>query len=125
MDRELAAAVLRGDHPSSIARTMHLSIDSVKWRVKSLGLSLRDGWRSRVEVVAVLGVPRRCVDRWMRQGTLRVTRHGLRWTRVTDADLLTFVAAYAGVLFDAATVEDSTLRRLAETAAIANRRRAV
>jgi len=125
MDHELTDAIVHGEHPSVIAARMRLTVDSVKWRVKSLGLSLRDGWRSRQEVALVLGAPRRSVDAWMRQGKLRVTRHGSRWTRVADTDLQAFVSAYAGVLFAAETVADPSLRRLAETAALANRRRAV
>jgi excisionase family DNA binding protein len=122
MDRVLAEAISRGDHPSSIAAKMHLTIDSVKWRIKQLDHSLREGWRSRQEVAAVLGVGRRAVDRWMRDGTLRVTQHGSRWTRVRDADLEVFVSAQAGMAFDPSGVTDPHLRRLAETSALANRR---
>ena len=125
MDEQVTNGIERGETPSQIAARLHLTEDSIKWRVKQLGRSLRDGWRSRQEVTAVLGVPRRAVDAWMRDGTLRVTRHGSRWTRVSDRDLEAFVVAYAGVLFEADTVADAGLRRLAETAALANRRRAV
>jgi excisionase family DNA binding protein len=122
MDRELSAAVLRGEHPNTIAATMHLSVDSIKWRIKTLGLSLRDGWRSREDVAAMLGVGRRAVARWVRDGTLPSVLHGRRWTRVTDADLRAFVVAHAGLLFDPFGVADPELGRLAETAALANRR---
>jgi hypothetical protein len=124
MDRRLRAAIERGEHPEVIADGMALSLEAIRWRVKTLGLSLRDGWRSRQEVQAALGAPRRAVDRWMRDGHLRVTRHGTRWTRVTDDDLRAFVGTHAGVLFDPGCVEDPQLRSLAETAAMANRRRA-
>lgn len=123
MDRALGAALDRGEHVRVIAMSMHLSEDSVKWRVKHLGRSLRDGWRSRQEVAAVLGVSRRAVDRWARAGQLRVTRHGTRWTRVADEDLRSFVAAHAGVLFDARAVTDATLRPLAQTARLVAGRR--
>jgi len=127
MDCALAEAVERGEHPRAIAARMHLSLDSIKWRIKTLGLSLREGWRSRQEVATVLGVSRRAVTRWMRDGSLRVTRHGTRWTRVTDTDLRAFVEQQAGVLFDPEAVQDSigqsALRRLAETSALVNRRR--
>jgi excisionase family DNA binding protein len=122
MDRALTEALDRGDHPGSIAAGMHLTIDSIKWRAKHLDRSLREGWRSRQEVAAVLGVGRRAVDRWMRDGSLLVQRHGTRWTRVRDADLEAFVSAQAGVAFDPSGVSDPRLRRLAETSALANRR---
>ena len=124
MDQTLVDALGRGEHPTQIAARLHLTVDSIKWRLKQLDHSLREGWRSRQEVAAILGVGRRAVDRWMRSGALRVARHGTRWTRVRDADLEAFVAAQAGLLFDPATVTDSALRRLAEVTAVANRRRA-
>lgn len=124
MDRTLTDALARGDHPREIAATLHLTLDSIRWRIKQLDHSLREGWRSRQEVAAVLGVGRRSVDCWMRDGTLAVRRHGTRWTRVRDDDLEAFVSAHAGALFDPLGVGDGALRRLAETASIANRRRA-
>lgn len=124
MDQALVDALGRGEHPEQIAARLHLTVDSIKWRLKQLDHSLREGWRSRQEVAAVLGVSRRAVDRWMRDGSLRVGRHGTRWTRVRDADLEAFVATQAGLLFDPAGVADRQLRRLAEVSATANRRRA-
>lgn len=123
MDQVLTSAVERGEHVRAIAARLHLTDDSIKWRIKTLGLSLRDGWRSRQEVVTVLGTSRRAVDRWMREGKLRVTRHGTRWTRISDADLREFVDRYAGLGLDAEGISDPALRRLAETASTANRRR--
>lgn len=123
MDRALLAALERGDTVRQIAAQLHLSEDSIRWRVKQLDHSLREGWRSRQEVAAVLGVGRRAVDRWMRAGLLPVNRHGTRWTRIRDDDLEAFVSTQAGLLFESSGVTDAGLRRLAETASIANRRR--
>lgn len=123
MDQVVTDGLARGEHPAAIADRLHLTVDSVKWRIRQLDHSLREGWRSRQEVITALGVSRRTVDRWMRSGELRVTRHGTRWTRVRDADLEAFVAAQAGRLFDPAHVSDPTLRRLADVAAVANQRR--
>ena len=124
MDRQLSRAIDRGDTIRTIATAMRLTEESIRWRVKKLGRSLREGWRSRAEIARCLGVPRRSVDRWARDGHLVVTRHGTRWTRVRDVDLWTFVGQHAGALFDPLGVSDPTFRRLAETAAMANRRRA-
>lgn len=123
MDRTLASAVERGEPPRRIAGAMHLTEDSVRWRIKHLGRSLREGWRSRQEVAATLGVGRRAVDRWMREGRLAVERHGTRWTRVADDELRTFVRRHAGTLLRPEAIDDQSLRRLAETSAVANRRR--
>lgn len=123
MDRTLTEAIERGDHLQTIATRLHLTEDSIRWRVRQLGLSLRDGWYSRQEIGGLLGVGRRSVDRWMRSGLLTVTRHGTRWTRVKQADLLTFVQAHAGVEFDPSAVSDPTLRRLADVSSVVNRRR--
>jgi excisionase family DNA binding protein len=123
MDRRLTDALRAGEHPEQLAAREHLTVDSIKWRIKQLGLSTRDGWRSREEIASVLGVGRRAVNRWMQAGLLRVTRHGTRWTRVSTGDLETFVSAQAGLLFDPADVTDPQLRRLAEVAATANHRR--
>ena len=123
MDRELTEALQGGQHPAQIAARLHLTEDSIRWRVKQLGLSLRDGWYSRQEIGPLLGVGRRSVDRWMRSGLLRVTRHGSRWARVSDGDLGAFVSCQGGLLFDPAVVTDPALRRVAEVAATANRRR--
>jgi excisionase family DNA binding protein len=125
MDQTLVDGIARGEHPNQIAARLRLTVDSIKWRIKQLDHSLREGWRSRQEVAAVLGVGRRAVDRWMREGQLRVTRHGTRWTRVSDADLRAFVERYAGVLFSPEDVTDAALRRLAETGALVNQRRVV
>jgi hypothetical protein len=124
MDEEVTAALDRGETVRQIAVRLYLSEDSIRWRIKQLGRSTRDGWRSRQEVIAVLGVPRRAVDRWMQAGVLKVTRHGTRWTRISARDLESFVSAHAGLLFDPRDVQDARLRRLAETSALANRRRA-
>lgn len=125
MDRSLAEAIEGGDHLRTIAARLHLTEDSIRWRVRQLGLSLRDGWYSRQEIAALLGVGRRSVDRWMRSGRLTVTRHGTRWTRVRQADLLSFVRAQAGIEFDPDGVSNPVLKRLADVSAIANRRRSV
>lgn len=124
MDQQLLAALDRGEHPLRIAVSMHLTPDSIKWRTKQLGRSLRDGWRSRQEVAAALGVGRRAVDRWMQEGLLRVGYHGRRWTRILDADLEAFVSAHAGLLFEPEHVTDPVLRRRADVAATVHRRRA-
>jgi excisionase family DNA binding protein len=124
MDAQVTDAVQRGVHPTALAAMLHLTVDSVRWRIRVLGLSLRDGWSSSLEVAALLGVSWRSVNRWRRDGYLRVTRPGRRWTRVTDADLRAFVGTWAGVLFDADGVRDPGLRSLAETASLASRRRA-
>jgi hypothetical protein len=123
-DAFVSDALSRGQVLRVIAAGLGVTEESVRWRLRQLDRSTREGWRSRVEVVRVLGVPRRSVDRWMRSGQLRVARHGTRWTRVTDADLRAFVEQQAGVLFDADGVADPALRRFAETSAIVNRRRA-
>lgn len=123
MEARLRHLLADGETVGRIADHLHLTEDAIRWRIKSLGLSTRDGWRSRQEVSAVLGAQRRAVDRWMRSGQLRVTMHGRRWTRVTDADLRAFVGAHGGVLFDPGGVVDPQLRSLAETAARANQRR--
>lgn len=125
MDRSLTEAIERGDHLKTIAARLHLTEDSIRWRVRQLGLSLRDGWYSRQEIGPLLGVGRRSVDRWMRTGLLAVTRHGTRWTRVRQADLLSFVQAQAGVEFDPSGVGDPALKRLADVSAVANRRGSV
>lgn len=124
MDEQITRGLDRGETVAQIAARLYLTEDSIRWRVKQLGRSLRDGWRSRVEVSSLLGVSWRAVDRWSRAGLLKVTRHGTRWTRVADVDLEAFVAAQAGLLFAAEDVQDARLRRLAETSALANRRRA-
>lgn len=123
MDRTVTEAIERGDHIRTIAARLHLTEDSIRWRVKQLGLSLRDGWYSRQEISVLLGVGRRHVDRWMHTGLLPVTRHGTRWTRIRQADLLTFVQAHAGVQFDPVGITDPVLRRLADVSATVNRRR--
>jgi hypothetical protein len=123
MERRLAEAVWAGQHPAAIAQSMGLSRVSIEWRIKTLGLSLRDGWRSPPEIAVLFGVSIRQVGNWCRSGQLHSTLHGKTWRRITDADLRTFVQQYAGVLFEADGVEDSELRRLAEVNAFANRRR--
>lgn len=125
MDRTLTEAIKHGDHLKTIAARLHLTEDSIRWRVRQLGLSLRDGWYSRQEIGPLLGVGRRSVDRWMRSGALVVTRHGTRWTRIRQADLLTFVQSHAGVEFDPAGVTDPVVRRLADVSAVVNQRKAV
>lgn len=124
LDQTLTEALARGGSVPEIADRLRLTQHSVRWRVRHLGLSTRDGWRSRREVAQVLGVSRRAVDRWWHSGLLRVELHGTRWTRVTHADLRAFVSEYAGVLVDHACIADPALRSLAETAAIVHRRRA-
>lgn len=124
MDDAVRSAIAGGDHPRKVAASLHLTEDSIRHRIKQLGLSCRDGWRTRAEVSRALGVSWRSIERWRGSGALRVVPHGSRWTRITEADLRAFVLNAAGVLFDASTVTDPALRRLAETAAIANRRRA-
>jgi excisionase family DNA binding protein len=122
MDRALLDDLDAGRHVSTIAARMHLTEESVRWRVRQLGRSLRDGWRSRQEVAQVLGVGRRAVDRWWKDGLLPVRKHGTRWTRILEAELETFVRAQAGLLFAPGGVRDARLRRLAEIGAAANAR---
>jgi hypothetical protein len=122
-DAFVADALNRGRPVAFIASGLGVTEEAVRWRIKRLGRSTREGWRSRQEVVAALGVSRRAVDRWMRVGLLRVTKHGTRWTRINDADLEAFVRDGAGRLFEPADVRDAHLRRLAETSALVNRRR--
>jgi hypothetical protein len=124
MDQTVTELLNRGEPVGQIASRLYLTEDSIRWRIKQLGCSTRDGWRSRQEVTAVLGTSRRAVDRWMRAGLLKVAHHGTRWTRVRNADLEVFVVAHAGALFDPDGVQEPRLRRLAETSALVNRRRA-
>lgn len=87
MDARVRAELAAGATVGGIASRLHLTLDSVRWRIRQLGLSTR-------------------------------------WTRVADDDLRAFVGAHAGALFDPSGVADPSLRSLAETAAVANRRRA-
>lgn len=123
MDRVLAESLERGDHAEEIAARLHLTVDAIRWRIRQRNRSLREGWRSRQEATVALGVGRRAVDRWMQQGLLRFTPHGRRWTRIRESDLEAFVSTHAGLLFEPDGVADVRLRRMAETAALANRRR--
>lgn len=97
-------------------------VDAVRRRVAHLGLSLRDGWWSRSDVARMLGISVQRMQRLERQGYLGVHPHG-RWRRVKEADIEAFVREHAGALFDPRRVKDPRFKTLAETAAIANRRR--
>ena len=123
MDAAIVERLVSGHSVREIAEWMHLTPDSITWRLKQLGHSTREGWRSSLDVAWALGVSRRAVARWRADGLLVVSPHGRRWTRVVEADLRAFVATWAGVLFEPDGVVDAALRPLAETSALANRRR--
>lgn len=125
MERELLAALDRGEPLARIAASFHLTEDSIRWRLRQLGRSLRDGWHSRQTAAAMLGVSWRVLERWQQSGDLAVERHGRRWLRITDASLRACVERRAGLDLDPAAIRERGLRRLAETSAVANRRRAL
>lgn len=124
-DAMIGALLVQGQPIAAIASSLHISENAVLWRIRVMGRSTREGWWSRREVVRALGVSWRHLKRWQCAGLLKVTQHGTRWTRIRESDLEAFVKDHSGLLFDPSTVRDARLRRLAETSAIANRRRAV
>jgi excisionase family DNA binding protein len=123
MEAAVITGLERGESVRTIADRLHLTEDSIRWRARQLGLSLRDGWYSRQQITRLLGVNYRHVNRWMRAGQLPVRRHGTRWTKVREEDFKQFIAQYAGLLFDPSDVQNNDMRRLAETSALANGRR--
>jgi hypothetical protein len=124
-DATIGNMLARGRPIRFIASALSISENAVRWRIRVMDRSTREGWRSRDEVAKAIGVSWRRLKRWQLAGLVTVSAHGARWTRVSDADLEAFVATYAGLLFDPLGVRDPRLRRLAETSGIANQRRAV
>lgn len=133
-ERTLRAGIERNDALTVVAEDLTRtfghprSAEAVKTRAERLGISRAPHWHSEEEVRRLLGVSTRRVRRWRRSGALRATRDwraaGMRsqWWRVEPADLSTFVARYAGIEFDPASVRDRALREQAEIAAAVNRR---
>lgn len=123
MDRRLRAGLARGETPDQLAAIFALSPGAVRWRVRTNGASLRDGWYSPTEVARLLGVSWRRVRSWIASGWLLVEAHGRRWRRVTCTELERFVGSYGGRAFDAHGVTDPKLRRLAEVSQLRHLRR--
>jgi transcriptional regulator with XRE-family HTH domain len=92
---------------------------------RHLGLSLFDGWTSSTQLARRLGVPKSRIEAWRERGYLSGVPDFKQWPRYLEPEIEAFVQQHAGVLFDVRLVRDSRLRSLAETSAIANRRRAV
>lgn len=103
----------------SVPRTGH----AVGLRIRKLGLSRRDGWMSREDVERLLGIShQKRMERYEAQGYLPTAAYG-RWRRIRRADVERLVRDQAGVTIDPRRIIDPTLKALAETAAIVNRRR--
>lgn len=123
LDAYEAAALLNGRFKTE--RTVR----AVTCRASDLDRSARDGWLTRAEIETRFTVNHRTIARWISDGVLPARRHvsvhGVRsrWWRITLDDLLTFVDAHAGELFDPRSVRDPALRARAEVAAIARSRR--
>lgn len=102
----------------SVPRTAH----AVKLRIKQLGLSTRDGWVSGEDLIRGLGLYRRRVGQFEAQGLLTPAEYG-RWRRYSLAEVAALVKAQAGLTIDPRRVRDPRFKAIAETAAVANRRR--
>lgn len=128
-DEAITALVLEGHHPEVVARIISerfaipRSQDSVRRRLSQLGVSIRDGWYSRDDLAKMIGVHHRKIAQWEQDGLLPVAEYG-RWRRIAKADVDAVVAAQAGLAIDPRRIRDPRLRSIAETSAIANRRRA-
>ena len=125
MDAKLVQGIREGVPIKLLAQKLRVSLRQATDRLDEIGESTRTGWRTRHEAGLALGVSWRATARWQADGLLAVERYGRgRWWRIKDADLAAFVRQHAGVLFDAAKVRDPALKRVAEVAALANRRQA-
>ncbi len=96
---------------------------AVQLRIKHLGLSSRDGWVSGEDLIRLLGVYRRRIQQFEARGLLTPNAYG-RWRRYRAAEVEALISSEAGATIDPRRVRDPRFRSLAETAAIANRRRA-
>lgn len=124
-EARLSEGIEAGQPLASIAKAIGVTVEAVRVRASKLGESTRTGWHTQRDVVRMLGVTTETVERWRQDELLEFVRHtGGRWFRISATDMLTFVRAHAGRVFDPSSVTDPTLRRLAETSAIANRRHA-
>lgn len=96
--------------------------NAVKIRIPRLGRSLLEGWWTGAETARRLGLSWEVLQRLTDQGALIGCPYGA-WTRYRVADVEAFVRAHAGTLIDPRRIRDPRLRSLAETSAIANKRR--
>lgn len=100
----------------------HRTVPALKNRIVRLGISSRENWFTRTDLCYRLGVSPATFVGWVQVGLIEETRYG-RWQRYSPEHVEAFVKAHAGVVLNPRFVKDRHLRSLAETSAIANRRR--
>lgn len=129
-DDVLTKLVNDDHHPADIAAMLSERFHvprtdlAVRRRIKHLGLSRREGWYSRTDLIAMLGLHQRKLEALEQAGAIEPTRYGA-WRRYPTATVEQLVREHAGSLIDPRRVRDPKLKALAETSAIVNRRRAV
>jgi len=86
--------------PSTIARRLKRSVNSVVVKSKKMGLHRKDrnGWYTQRETADILGVDQHKVQSWMDNGVLAASRHngkspGCMW-HIKEDDLRNFIIRY-------------------------------
>ena len=107
-EEEELAELITQYAPTTVAKRLHRSVNSIVIKAKRRGLSrrYRDGWYTKNEVCEVLGVDHHWIQRRIDEGSLKASYHngnkpqkngGACW-HIEEQDLREFIISHCGEL---------------------------